>query len=123
MTHVLLDPASPKGSRTLYACVFGRGVYKSTDGGRSWTAKNAGLEGRQPFAWRLTPAGDGVLYLVVSRRSEGGASATTGTALSTAPATRGALGEDAAAPGVNGPTPSPSIRRTRAGSATERRDA
>jgi photosystem II stability/assembly factor-like uncharacterized protein len=72
VTHLLLDPASPKGRRTLYACVFGRGLYKSTDGGRSWAAKNGGIEGRQPFAWRLTPAGDGTLYLVVSRRSEGG---------------------------------------------------
>jgi photosystem II stability/assembly factor-like uncharacterized protein len=82
VTHLLLDPASPKGRRTLYACVFGRGVYKSTDGGRTWAAKNAGIEGRQPFAWRLTLAaarppstgsgGDDVLYLVVSRRSEGG---------------------------------------------------
>jgi photosystem II stability/assembly factor-like uncharacterized protein len=72
VTHVLLDPASPKGRRTLYACVFGRGLYKSSDGGRSWRAKNAGIEGRQPFAWRLTSAGDGTLYLVVARRSEGG---------------------------------------------------
>jgi hypothetical protein len=72
VTHVLLDPASPKGRRTLYACVFGRGVEKSTDGGRSWVSKNLGIEGSQPFAWRLTPATSGVLYLVVSRRSEGG---------------------------------------------------
>ena len=36
ITHVLLDPKSPKGSRTLYAAAFGRGVYKSTDNGRTW---------------------------------------------------------------------------------------
>jgi photosystem II stability/assembly factor-like uncharacterized protein len=72
VTHVLLDPASPTGRRTLYACVFGRGVYKSTDGGRSWAAKNVGLDGRQPFAWRLTRAANDMLYLVASRRSEGG---------------------------------------------------
>jgi photosystem II stability/assembly factor-like uncharacterized protein len=72
VTHLLLDPESPRGRRTLYACVFGRGLYKSTDGGRTWAAKSAGIDGRQPFAWRTTRAGDGTLYLVVARRSEGG---------------------------------------------------
>jgi photosystem II stability/assembly factor-like uncharacterized protein len=75
ITHVLLDARSPKGSRTLYAAAFGRGVYKSTDNGRSWTLKNAGLAPdprNQPFAWRLTLAPDGALYLVVARRSERG---------------------------------------------------
>jgi photosystem II stability/assembly factor-like uncharacterized protein len=75
ITHVLLDPRSPKGSRTLYAAAFGRGVYKSTDNGRTWALKNVGLAPdprNQPFAWRLTLAGDGTLYLVVARRSERG---------------------------------------------------
>ena len=75
ITHVLLDPKSPKGSRTLYATAFGRGVYKSTDNGRTWALKNAGLAAdprNQPFAWRLTLAQDGTLYLVVARRSERG---------------------------------------------------
>jgi photosystem II stability/assembly factor-like uncharacterized protein len=72
ITHVLLDPARGAGARTLYACAFGRGVFKSTDDGRTWTLKNAGLEPRQPFAWRITRAGDGTLYLVVARRSERG---------------------------------------------------
>jgi len=39
VTHILLDPSSPAGGRTLYACAFGRGVYKSTDNGRPWTLK------------------------------------------------------------------------------------
>lgn len=75
ITHVLLDPKSPKGRRTLYATAFGRGVYKSTDNGRSWALRNAGLAAdprNQPFAWRLTLAPDGALYLVVARRSERG---------------------------------------------------
>jgi photosystem II stability/assembly factor-like uncharacterized protein len=71
VTHILLDPASPIGARTLYACGFGRGVYKSTDDGKTWTLKNQGLEDAAPFAWRLTRADDGTLYLVVARRSEG----------------------------------------------------
>lgn len=71
VTHILLDPASPAGARTLYACAFGRGVYKSTDNGSTWTLKNNGIAGETPFAWRLTRAHDGTLYLVVARRSEG----------------------------------------------------
>jgi photosystem II stability/assembly factor-like uncharacterized protein len=70
ITHILLDPSSPAGHRTLYACAFGRGVYKSTDNGRSWTEKNDGIAGEEPFAWRITLSQDGSLYLVVSRRSE-----------------------------------------------------
>ena len=72
VTHVLVDPKSPKAGRTLYASAFGRGVFKSTDGGKTWAAKNRGLEQKQPFAWRLTRSPDGVLYLVVARRSERG---------------------------------------------------
>ena len=54
VTHILLDPASPRGHRTLYACLFGRGVFKSVDGGASWTQKNDGLPAHQPFAWRIS---------------------------------------------------------------------
>lgn len=71
VTHILLDPSSPVGSRTLYACAFGRGVYKSTDNGKNWVRKNNGLTGDQPLAWRITAVRDGTLYLVVARRSEG----------------------------------------------------
>jgi photosystem II stability/assembly factor-like uncharacterized protein len=75
VTHLLVDPRSPKGQRTLYAAAFGRGVYKSTDNGRTWALKNAGLAPdprQQPFAWRLAQDPSGVLYLVVARRSERG---------------------------------------------------
>jgi hypothetical protein len=72
VTHILLDPASPLGRRTLYATGFGRGVYKSTDNGKTWALKNKGISERQPLAWRLTRANDGTLYLVVARRSERG---------------------------------------------------
>jgi photosystem II stability/assembly factor-like uncharacterized protein len=75
ITHLILDPRSPKGQRTLYATAFGRGVYKSTDNGQTWAIKNKGLASdarQQPFAWRLAQDPDGVLYLVVARRSERG---------------------------------------------------
>jgi photosystem II stability/assembly factor-like uncharacterized protein len=71
ITHILLDPSSPVGHRTLYACAFGHGVYKSTDNGKSWSQKNSGIFGAEPLAWRITPAQDGTLYLVVARRGEG----------------------------------------------------
>jgi len=71
VTHLLLDARSPAGARTLYACMFGHGVYKTTDGGMTWTLQNSGLP-EQPFAWRLTQAPSGRLYLVVARRSENG---------------------------------------------------
>jgi len=73
-THILLDPTSKKNARTLYACAFGKGVYKSTDGGKTWVQKNKGLEGcgPEPFAWHIERrASDGALFLVVSRRNEG----------------------------------------------------
>ena len=71
VTHVLLDPASPAGRRTLYACGFGTGVYKSTDNGKSWQLKNNGIEETHPFAWRITRGNDGALYLIVARSNEG----------------------------------------------------
>ncbi|MGE5644211.1 MAG: hypothetical protein ACM336_00325 [Acidobacteriota bacterium] len=71
VTHLLLDPTSPAGRRTLYATGFGRGVYKSTDNGKTWTLKNKGIEGEKPFAWRITRAKDGTLYLIVARNNNG----------------------------------------------------
>jgi photosystem II stability/assembly factor-like uncharacterized protein len=73
MTHILMDPASKKESRTIYACAFGKGVYKSVDGGKTWAQKNKGLSGAEPFAWQIVQReNDGILFLVVSRRSEDG---------------------------------------------------
>jgi photosystem II stability/assembly factor-like uncharacterized protein len=78
VTHVLLDPASPKSDRVLYAAAFGRGVYKSVDGGKTWAKKNKGITQAEPFAWRLARSGDGTLYLVVARRSEDGSIGNSG---------------------------------------------
>ncbi len=73
VTHVLIDPLSRKEARTLYACAFGKGVYKSVDGGKTWKQKNKGLESKEPFAWRMEKRdSDGVLFLIASRRSEDG---------------------------------------------------
>jgi photosystem II stability/assembly factor-like uncharacterized protein len=73
MTHILYDPKSDKQSRILYACGFGKGVYKSVDGGKSWLQKNRGIESKEPFAWRIERReNDGALFLIVSRRGEDG---------------------------------------------------
>ncbi|MEK7750633.1 MAG: hypothetical protein AAB654_01865 [Acidobacteriota bacterium] len=71
-THILLDPRSTADARVLYVAGFGRGVFKSTDGGENWSLKNSGLPAKEPFAWRLTLDRDGVLYLVIARRSDDG---------------------------------------------------
>ena len=79
VTHILLDPTSKKDTRTLYACAFGKGVYKSTDGGLTWVQKNKGIEGAEPFAWHIERReSDGTLFLIVSRRSEGSTIGTEG---------------------------------------------
>ncbi len=70
-THVLLDPTSPVGQRTLYACGFGLGVYKSTDNGKTWQKKNEGITEASHFAWRITRGNDGALYLIVARANDG----------------------------------------------------
>jgi len=72
-THILIVPPGIKNARTLFAWVFGKGVFKSIDGGKSWALKNKGIEGSHPFAWRITRREqDGVLFLVVNRQSEDG---------------------------------------------------
>jgi photosystem II stability/assembly factor-like uncharacterized protein len=77
-THILLDERSPVGARVLYVAAFGRGVYKSTDGGLNWRAANEGLPGPEPFAWRLAQDRNGILYLVLARRSEDGSFGNAG---------------------------------------------
>src|SRR5205814_9995423 len=72
VTHILLDPESPSSARGLYATGFGRGVFKSTDGGDNWELKNAGIREAEPLAWRLVRDANGILYLVVARRSDDG---------------------------------------------------
>jgi photosystem II stability/assembly factor-like uncharacterized protein len=73
VTHILLDSASDPVSRTLYACAFGKGVFKSTDGGHTWKKKNKGLPVSEPFAWRMEKRNaDGALFLVLARRSDDG---------------------------------------------------
>jgi photosystem II stability/assembly factor-like uncharacterized protein len=77
-THILFDPGSPADARVLYVAGFGRGVFKSSDGGQTWTLKNRGISGDRPFAWRLARDNQGVLYLVVARRTDDGSIGNSG---------------------------------------------
>ncbi len=76
ITHIVLDTKSSPENRILYVCAFGKGVYKSIDGGKTWKQKNVGIEGSQPAAWRITKRKDGELFLIVSRKSDDGSIGT-----------------------------------------------
>lgn len=65
VTCIVLDSSSPPGNRTLYAAVYNKGVYKSTDDGKTWQQQNNGIdENTCAFELTLTPKGD--LFLTVS---------------------------------------------------------
>ena len=65
-------------ARVLYVSGFGRGVYKSTDGGHRWKLKNQGITQSEPFAWRLARSAKGTLYVLIARRSENGSIGNSG---------------------------------------------
>jgi photosystem II stability/assembly factor-like uncharacterized protein len=72
-TYILIDTESRKEKRTLYACAFGKGVYKSIDGGETWMLKNNGIDGKDPLAFKITKrTQDGMLFLLVHRRNDEG---------------------------------------------------
>jgi photosystem II stability/assembly factor-like uncharacterized protein len=54
-----LDPTTPT---TLYAGTYGGGVFKSTDGGTSWSAVNTGLTSPTVQALALDPTTPTTLY-------------------------------------------------------------
>ena len=64
-TCIVMDPKSVPGNRTLYASVYSKGVFKSTDDGKTWQLKNKGIEDNT-CAFELTLASNGVLFLTVS---------------------------------------------------------
>ena len=54
-----IDPANPA---TLYAGTSGGGVFKSTDGGGSWTVINTGLTSTDVRALAIDPANPATVY-------------------------------------------------------------
>jgi photosystem II stability/assembly factor-like uncharacterized protein len=77
-THIVLDPTSPPGHRTLWISTMGYGVFRSTDDGQTWTSINHGITGTNPLAWRMARASDGTLYALIARRSEDGSIGNSG---------------------------------------------
>jgi hypothetical protein len=67
VTSIIVDPRSAKGTRTLYAGLFGAGVYKSSDNGETWSEHNEGLgsaENRRVCQVSIQP--DGTLFALVT---------------------------------------------------------
>ena len=77
VTSIVVDSDSDEKDRTLYAGVYGHGVYRSDNDGKSWQAKASGIE---PTANRQVVAiqrhADGGLFCSVAGRREGRGVAT-----------------------------------------------
>jgi photosystem II stability/assembly factor-like uncharacterized protein len=70
-TSIVLDPRSQRGTRTLYAGVFGHGVFRSDDDGRSWMRKSAGLGSPQNLrVCRVQLHPDGTLFALLTALRE-----------------------------------------------------
>lgn len=52
----------PTNSNIVYAGTFGAGVFKSTDGGQSWTAANNGLDNPKIQTLAIDPSNPSTLY-------------------------------------------------------------
>ncbi len=62
---IVLDINSPVDNRILYVAAYGKGVYKSNDGGKTWELRNKGINGSLA-AFELTIQPDGTLFLITS---------------------------------------------------------
>ncbi|MGD0091091.1 MAG: hypothetical protein ABSE73_14330 [Planctomycetota bacterium] len=64
---IVLDPKSPKESRTLYCAMYGHGVYKSSDGAKTWAKKANGMDlARTNHVLFVKLHPDGTLFCAVS---------------------------------------------------------
>ncbi len=82
VTSIVVDPNSSQGNRTLYAAVFGQGVYKSTDDGGTWTNKSSGLGASSNMrVSRVLLHPDGTLFAMVTARLADGSFQSDGVGL------------------------------------------
>jgi photosystem II stability/assembly factor-like uncharacterized protein len=72
VTSIVIDPKSPKNSRTLYAGVFSGGVFKSTDDGKTWQLKKKGLgHPKNMRVYRVLLHKDGTLFAIICAKRPG----------------------------------------------------
>ena len=70
---IVLDPKTPAGSRTLYASVFGQGIYKSADDGKSWKKIGTGLGSASDMrTCRMQLHADGTLFVLITALRKNG---------------------------------------------------
>jgi photosystem II stability/assembly factor-like uncharacterized protein len=65
-TSIVLDPSSAADSRTLYVTMYGQGVYKSADGGKTWERKSKGLPADNNHVFLVKRHPDGTLLVCVT---------------------------------------------------------
>lgn len=71
VTDIWLDAQSPVTARHLWAAVPGHGAYLSTDGGRSWKARNSGIAAGNLNVLRIGGDGRGKLYALTTMKMPG----------------------------------------------------
>lgn len=72
-TGIALDPRSKPGKVTLYVSMYGSGVYKSTDGGRTWAEKpGVGRPGNYHVYQIICHEKTGDIYVNVTANRKGG---------------------------------------------------
>ena len=71
-TDILVDPTSPVDRRTLWCVMFDQGLYKSVDGGKSWSRKMNGLgKPGNDKVFRIKRLDDGTLFALVTANRVG----------------------------------------------------
>lgn len=70
---IILDPRSPAAARVLYASLWQRGVFRSTDNGHTWEPRSVGLgsPGLTPRCLRVHLHPDGTLFCLLTTRLQG----------------------------------------------------
>jgi len=77
-TSIVLEPMSAVGSRTLYVTLYGHGVYRSVDDGKTWRAMNRGIDLKtNAHSWLLKRHPNGTLYCCVTATRGPGRSGNT----------------------------------------------
>jgi len=79
---VVLDPSSPPDRRVLYASLFEKGVYKSSDGSKTWAPASRGLgHPKNMRCCKLQRCEDGTLLVLVTGMMVGRQYTTDGVGL------------------------------------------